>query len=313
MEAYRSVVLASKNLPTDGFGRQSVDEHQRSAKFEAKGYPGSRKSRLQQTLKRDCDYLKQITKQWRTGDSRPTSGTSTKHTRSITPNINSPYVIKRNKVALCTRTPQHTNISRNDFVNSYHSLETVNRPATNEIKRMHNLTRDYATRDFDLNMDIEEMRELVEEKKAMYWQLTKDINDATFHYQGIQDTNLSIEKFSESAYMSKKQQEKIKQGIFKTNEEANQLQQQKDNQQELIANENGDIKHLNKMFSHAKFQQRDIKKARDIRDRERIFLEKQNVAMEVRAKTACKYEEMLEGSCGVKKNLNTRLHKYLDM
>ena len=315
MESYRGVTLASRNLNRAKFGTQISEEQRLNGTFESKAWPGSRKSRLQQSLKKDCDYLKQITTEFRTGEYRPSSGTSTNYTGSKTPNTASPYKIRKSSISYDRSTRPHT-AKKHNICDSWYSTnpirETVNRSATNEIKRMHNLTNNYETRDFDLNMDIGEMYCLMEEKQEMYWKLIKDINDASFHYKGIQDTNLCIEKFSESAYNSKKNQENVRQKNYKNTEEISKLLEQKDNLQELIAKEKDQIYELKDMCAESKHEERNIKKTRDLGDKERRFLKNNRVAMEVRTKNACKYEEYLENNCGIRKNLNTRLHKYID-
>ena len=98
MESYRGVTLASRNLNRAKFGTQISEEQRLNGTFESKAWPGSRKSRLQQSLKKDCDYLKQITTEFRTGEYRPSSGTSTNYTGSKTPNTASPYKIRKSSI-----------------------------------------------------------------------------------------------------------------------------------------------------------------------------------------------------------------------
>ena len=64
----------------------------------------------------------------------------------------------------------------------------LNRQATMEVEKIHLLTDLYETREFHQAMEIDEMKDLLEEKRNMYWKLIKDINTASFHFKGIQDT-----------------------------------------------------------------------------------------------------------------------------
>ena len=144
------------------------------------------------------------------------------------------------------------------------------------------------------------------------WKLKKDINDATFHFKGIQDTCNIIDKCSENAHLSKKGGEKQRRDIFQLDEDIRKLGEQKDNYNRLIQEEEAEIMILNKQWQEAKLDQRELKRNRDENDGERRLTENHMHAMKIRADRAMKYEEMLENRANVQHKLNTRLHKFID-
>lgn len=318
MEIYRTVQLYTNKLPPPTFGKLVKHDEVLHGKFQAQAYPGSRKSRLQQTLQRDIDYQKNITKTWRTkgsfietdskGEKSPKSIGKSYRLKSTSLNKNNNEMTKSMyNPGLSIDKKKHFNKS----FNGKERLESINKPATCEITRMHTMTDDYATREYEMTMDIDEMREILEEKRNMHWRLVKDINAATFHFKGIQDTCQSIDKFSESAYFTKKNAEKTKKEAIKADEEIRKLQDQKENIQKLIDEEKAEVDLQSQQWLQAKIVRREIKKTRDDHDSELRLIENHQSAMEIRTKKADKYEEMMENRANVRRKLNTRLHKFI--
>lgn len=56
MEIFRTVQLYTNKVPPPTFGKLVKNEELLHGKFQSHAYAGSRKSRMQQTLKRDLDY-----------------------------------------------------------------------------------------------------------------------------------------------------------------------------------------------------------------------------------------------------------------
>ena len=330
MEIFRTVQLYTNKVPPPTFGKLVKNEELLHGKFQSHAYAGSRKSRMQQTLKRDLDYQKKITDGWRKKGTlieedseinKTFENKEVKRYRLPTASLSTRHEAM-SKSMYNTRLPSTSQDKRKHFNKTFNGKEkletisdkehpTINRQATCEIDKIHLLTHLYETREYHQAMEIDEMKDLLEEKRNMYWKLIKDINTASFHFKGIQDTCQSIDKFSESAHITKKNAEKMKRDQIQTDEEIKKLLDQRDNLKNLMNDEQKEIDQQKFQFAAAKEHGRDIKKERDTHERELRLTENHQCAMEVRTKMADKYEEMMEARSCVRRKLNTRLHKFI--
>lgn len=329
MEIFRTVQLYTNKVAPPTFGKLVKDEELLHGKFQSQAYPGSRKSRMQHTLKRDLDYQKNITEGWRK------KGTLIESDNKINQTFDNKEV-KRYRLPTASLSTRHEAMSKsmyntrlsstskeknrhfNKTFNGKEKLDTIcnnknpiNRQATCEIDKIHLLTDLYETREYHQAMEIDEMKDVLEEKRNMYWKLIKDINTASFHFKGIQDTCQSIDKFSESAHITKKNAERMKRDQIQCDEEIRKLLDQRENLKNLMNEEQKEIDQQKFQFAAAKEHGREIKRERDTHEGELRLIENHQCAMEVRTKMADKYEEMMEARSNVRRKLNTRLHKFI--